>query len=102
MSLDDPNILLKNPGRSFVASFECIVDWAVESNRCAIRGSEYCLTGLVLRDFMNMGIGLTCFEVRLDAACALLFDGIGASHPTVSPFFFLTGWLLEDALLFLR
>ena len=51
---------------------------------------------------MNMGMGLICFELRLDAAYAVLFDGMGASHPAASPFFFLPGWLFEDALLFLR
>lgn len=79
-----------------------MVEWAVESSLWAIKGSEYCLTGLGFRDLMNIGIGLICFELRLDAAYPLLFGGMGASHPTVSPFNFLPGWLLEDALLFLR
>ena len=67
-----------------------------------MRGSEYCLAGLVFRDFKNVGIGLICLEARRDAAYAVLFDGTCASLTVVSPFLFLGGWLLDDVLLVLR
>lgn len=51
--LEDPNTLLKKPGRSFADSFTAVG----ASSLCAIRGSEYCRCGLGFLDRRNVGIG---------------------------------------------
>ncbi len=68
---EEPNTLLKNPGLSFVAS---LVD-AIESILRAMRGSEYCLTGLGFLDFRKPGGGWIRFEVRFEPITVVSVGG---------------------------